>query len=215
MYSFPRSLLLLITLSFVAAPPSFACYSGLTIIPTADTIGNQQYGLEFQMDGSLPDRKADTYFFNTEVGINEQVEVGIDYDLSSDAEPRFVFNGKYQFFKNGDGSQTAAVGICNVADKLKTMPYLVGTKEFSAFRGHLGAMLIDGKTCLFVGADREMNDRLTLMADYTNGKDNYYSLGANYQFTNSLSLMAGAMFPNTSGDTLFTLHLCYGGSYTK
>ena len=76
-----RYLLLLIYFVIVRAMPGFACCSGLLIIPTADTVGANQYDVEVQIDGDKQKYKADTYLLNTEFGFGNRVEVGADVDL--------------------------------------------------------------------------------------------------------------------------------------
>lgn len=208
-------LMLVFTLLFAAAVPSFACYSGLTLIPTTDTVGANQYSIEFQTDGNIPTPKADTYILNTEVGITDRIEAGVDFDLSQDADPRVFFNGKYVFAKRADGTQAMAIGVCNVGEHLQASPYLVGTQDFGFARGHVGAIGVEGNTRWFVGADRAMTDQLTVMADYTSGDENYSSLGASYQMTERFGILAGAQFPNAGGETLFTIHLCLTGPLAK
>lgn len=213
----PRhGLVLLVAILVLAATvPGVACYSGLMLIPTTDTVGAKQFGVEFQVDGSIPTPKADTYILNTEVGITDRIEAGVDFDLSKDAEPRVLFNGKYVLLKRAGGTQALAIGVCGVGEHVKASPYLVGTQYFGFVRGHLGAIGVDGKTRWFVGADRAMTDKLTLMADYTSGDENFSSLGASYQFTDHVGLLAGAQFPNEGGDTLFTVHLVINGPWAK
>lgn len=202
-------------LVLAANVPSFACYSGLMLIPTTDTVGAKQYGIEFQVDGSIPRPKTDTYILNTEVGIKDRIEAGVDFDLSKDADPRLLFNGKYVFAKRADGAQAMAVGVCAVGAQVKASPYLVGTRDFGFARGHAGVIGVEGQTCWFVGADHAMTEQLTLMADYTSGDENYSSLGASYQVSDHFGILAGAQFPNAGGDTLFTVHLCLTGLFTK
>lgn len=207
--------LLVAILVLAASVPGVACYSGLTLIPTTDTVGAKQFGVEFQVDGSIPTPKADTYILNTEVGITDRIEAGVDFDLSTDADPRVLFNGKYVFLKRAGGTQALAIGVCGVGEHVKASPYLVGTQDFGFLRGHVGGIGVDGNTHWFVGADRAMTDHLTLMADYTSGDENFSSLGASYQFTDRLGILAGAQFPNAGGETLFTVHLCLTGPVTK
>ncbi len=204
-----------ITVMIAATMPGFACYSGLALIPTTDTVGAKQYGIEFQTDGSITHPKADTFILNTEYGITDNVEAGIDYDFSSGVDSRILFNAKYRFLKSADEKQAFAIGICNLTSKNKSNPYLVGTQDFKILRGHVGLMEIDEKTRYFIGIDRDINDKLNIMADYTSGDDNYSSIGANYQITDKFGVLAGVQLPNSGGETLFTLHLCLSGGLTK
>lgn len=199
----------------VATLPGLACYSGLTLIPTADTVGAKQFGIEFQVDGSLPAHAADTFILNTEFGLSDRFEAGVDFDLSADADPTYLLNAKYVVLKRNDGAQAVAAGICNVGRHLESSPYLVGTQSFGAVRGHLGAIGSDGKARWFAGADYALTKQLILLADYISGDENLSSLGISQQFTDNIGLLAGAQFPNTAGDTLFTVHLVINGAYAR
>ncbi|MEI6519702.1 MAG: hypothetical protein WCO98_06645 [bacterium] len=198
-----------------AAIPALACYSGLVLIPSADTVGAKQYSVELQMDGSISKPKADTFYINSQVGITDNVEVGVDYDLSKGVSSRVLLNAKYRFIKSADGKQAAAIGICNLTSKNKSNPYLAGTQDFNILRGHVGLMEINEKTRFFIGIDRDINDKLNLMADYTSGDDNYSSIGANYQITDKFGVLAGVQLPNGGGETLYTLHFCFSGELVR
>lgn len=195
-----------------ATAPALGCYSGLVVIPTADTIGKGQYGIELQVDGVLPSQSSETRVINTEYGISDKMEIGVDFDQSKGVEASKLINAKFVIAKLYGANTSIAAGICNLADQSKSNPYLVATKELSACRVHFGAIHMDGKGRMFAGVDRAINDKITLMADYTNGLDNYSSFGLSYQFNSSKSLLAGVEFPNVSGDSLFTVHFVMNGN---
>ncbi|HOS42641.1 MAG TPA: hypothetical protein PK794_03035, partial [Armatimonadota bacterium] len=196
-----------------AAVPGLACYSGLTVIPTADTVGAGQYGIELQADGPTSPFESDTHILNTEIGLGDRVEVGVDFDLSKGADPRVLFNGKYVFATGGDGALALAAGVQNIGNGLTAVPYLVGTRDFTACRGHLGVQRAEGNTRPFVGIDAPLGARWTLMADYTAGDENSASAGVNYQFTDRVGLLGGLIFPNDGSGTGFTVHLVFNGPY--
>ena len=196
--------------------PAFGCYSGLMLIPTAETVGANQYGLDAQLDGVYPALKEDLRMLNTEFGIGERFEAGVDFDLSEDAPTRLLLNAKYLLSQDAKTRPALAVGFCNMGRHIRTIPYLVATHDFKILRGHLGIIRTEEDDSWFAGADREIAPKLTLMADYTSGKSNFSSLGIGYEFTENLSLSAGILFPNTSGDEQrFTFHLAYAGAYKK
>lgn len=203
------------TLLTASALPGFACYSGLALIPTADTVGAKQYGIELQTDGSLTHPVADTFILNTQYGITDNVEAGIDYDFSKGSDSRLLFNGKYVFLKNEDKKLALAAGICNLGKHTESNPYLAGTKDFDYLRGHAGVIKTGGKLCGFIGADKDLSDKINLMADYTAGDDNNSSIGCNCQLNDSTALLGGLQFPNNGGDVTFTLHLCFSGSIAE
>ncbi len=195
--------------------PAAACYSGLTIIPTADTVARGEYAINLQVDGDLPTPSADTYIVNTQFGLTDRLEAGVDFDLTRDADPRTFFNAKYVMFGNIEQGRALAVGITGIARHLKSNPYAVATVDVQAARAHLGAMRIENKTRWFVGADRDLTDRVSLLADYTSGEENYSSVGVNYQFTDGVGLLAGVEFPNGGGESRFSLQMSICGTCCK
>jgi len=75
---------------------------------------------------------------------------------------------------------------------------------------------IEDEDSWFIGADREIAPKLTLMADYTSGKSNFSSLGICYEFSENLGISAGILFPNSSREERgFTVSLAYAGAYKK
>jgi hypothetical protein len=102
-----------------------------------------------------------------------------------------------------------------MAQGQRAIPYLVDTETLPFARLHAGVMQLEGNTRWFIGADRDLTDRLNVCADYTNGDENYSSVGAGYTFSDCTSVFAGALFPNAGGDTEFTVHLIFCGSYRK
>ena len=198
----------------MAAMPSQACYTGLTIIPTAETVGEAHYGIEAQVDGPTDPLTADTRILNTEIGIGPNIEVGVDFDLSKGAPTTLLLNAKWLASQGGERKPAVALGICNVGRHLVASPYAVATQQFGKLRGHAGLIGIEGDDHWFVGLDHELDNGLILMADYTEGAGNYSSLGAGWELGGPWSMMAGLQFPNTSGDeTLFTVHLVITGPY--
>ncbi|MHB9026873.1 MAG: hypothetical protein ACYC7E_22290 [Armatimonadota bacterium] len=202
-------------LLLAASLPAWASYSGLLIIPTAETVGAGQFTVYLQVDGQIPDTVADTYLLDTEFGIGDRLEVGVDYDLSAGADPRWLFNAKYLFAEMPGLHAALAAGVTDVGNHLRPTPYVVMSKEHGAFRGHLGLMRIDGENDWFAGLDGAVNDKVTLMADYTSGDENGTSVGFDYALNDSLSISPGVVFPNDGSDTRFTLYLCFYGSHQR
>lgn len=204
---------LAIVLFALASQPASACYSGLLLTPTADTVGAGNYLFDFEVDGNGQARTVDTYLLNSDFGIGSRLEAGVDYDFTSGADPKTVLNGKYQFLNAK--ALTMAVGFCSIGQNLTSNPYIVATYNYEAFRGHVGVIRTDGTRHWFVGADKAVTKKLLLLADYTSGDTNYSSFGVYYQAKNNIALLAGAEFPNTTGDTLFTAQLVLTGSYMR
>ena len=196
------------------AAPCLACYSGLVVIPTADMVEPGKYAIEPQLDGSLAGPSVDTRILNSQFGLSPCLEAGVDFDLSDDADPRILGNFKYLAAPGSKRAPAIALGVCNMGSHIRNNPYVVATHELGSLRGHLGVMRIGGDNRWFAGAERALSDRLTLMADYTSGEENFSSVGFNYQFKDEFGVMAGALFPNSGDeDTGFSLHLVFTGSW--
>lgn len=215
-------LIRVLTLSVLAltacclVPSARACYSGLVIIPTVDLVGESTYSLEYQMDGSIPGYRADTHILNTEVGLGSQAEIGVDFDLSDGAETRVLMNAKLTLVSRPEQGYEVAAGIFNVGRNMKACPYVVGAHSCRDSRLHLGLVKIENKARWMIGADHPLNERVTLMADYTNGRENAASVGVNYSISDSASILAGMYLPNTGGeDKGFSVHFCCAGPFNK
>ena len=195
--------------------PAGACYSGLVMIPTAETVGDGQYGLEPQVDGPIHPLRAATRLVNVELGVSSRLEVGVDFDVSRDASTRAFMNAKYVLAGCAKTRGAAAIGICNAGRGLRAGPYLAMMRNCRGCRGHAGVIGVEGACRWFVGLDRPVGAKLTLMADYTRGNENFSSVGVSYQFRDNVGLLLGAQFPNTGGQTLFTAHVVINGPYRK
>jgi len=194
--------------------PCVACYSGLAVIPTADMVPAGEYGLEPQFDGSCEGGSVGTRILNTQFGITPRLDAGVDFDLSDDADPRVLGNFKYLAVNGGTRSPAVALGVCNLGSNIRSSPYVAATHGFGALRGHAGLMRIEGNNRWFIGADRNVTERLMLMADYVSGDENSSSVGFNYQFNDGFGILGGVLFPNADGEeTGFTLHFVFTGSY--
>ena len=204
-----------IGLLMTLAIPSMAAYSGLTFIPTADTVGANQYSLLIYSDGSFRDPNADSRYFCTEIGIGDRFEAGVDFDISKGADKNASFNAKYALPVDRNKSLHLACGIYGTEVHTKSVPYIVATKVLKYGRLHLGDCVIEGKNRWFVGADKALGNKWTVLADYTNGDENYSSLSFNYQLSDNFGIMAGAEFPNTTGDTLFIVAFSLNGSIKR
>ena len=205
-----------VLLALTTGVPALGCYTGLTIIPTAETIEPGKYGIEMQFDGAFAQGNAHTHIFNTEFGLVPRLEVGVDFDLSQGTDSRVLLNAKYLLLAAGKNTPALALGICSVAHGLKSSPYFVATYDFGALRGHLGSTIMDGNNRWFIGADRALTDKLTLMADYTSGEENFSSFGFSYQFNDHFGVMAGALFPNAGNEeTGFTIHFVFNQQFRK
>ncbi len=204
---------LFVLLAVLVADGDRACYSGLCVIPTTDTVQKGYFSFEFQVDGTLRRLTADTYILNTQFGLTDRLEAGVDFDFSDEAEHRAYFNVKWVALKGRNGKWAVAAGVQNIDSRFRKQgPYIAGTRELGPVRGHIGVMRVEGADRLIAGVDGALTERLTLMADYTSGRDNYSSAGLDWRINDRLDILAGALFPNGGGEgTRYTLHLVVCG----
>lgn len=171
-------------------------------IPTAETVGDRRWGFEAQLDGNR--NGSDVLLLNTEFGLGDHFEAGVDLEDSREGGTRLLLNGKWVF---SFGEERAlAVGFSNIGHHRTATPYVVGLQEFGLFRGHLGVLQGDAPR-FFLGADRALTERVTLMADHTQGPENFSSVGANVQFSEWAGLLTGLQFSNRGDEARFTVHL--------
>lgn len=190
--------------------PAFASYSGLVIIPTAETVGADQYSLEYQYNGVIQGETANVNLLNTEIGIGNRFETGIDFGLSRDADSFVLGNIKYLLYDKRD--KALGLGVYNWGSNIKSSPYITGLRDFGILRLHLGGIRIEGENQWFVGTDRTFG-KWTIVADYTSGEGNFSSAGLYYQVNDRLAITAGAVFTNYSEESSFSLLFTYGAPY--
>lgn len=205
--------LLFVVLASVASCSVPACYSGLIIIPTADVTGSYNWALDLQWQGYSRALRTDQLVVNTEIGIGDRFEMGIDVDATDgEVDHRVLFNAKYVFFKSERYGLATAAGIQNVNAKFTSTPYVAATEEFGATRIHAGVQHEDSsRNNWFVGLDHWINEQWQVMADYTRGKENYLSAGAAWT-GKKLQVVAGAQWPNGGGQPVAVLHVVLIGA---
>jgi hypothetical protein len=192
-----------------------ACYSGLIIIPTADVTGPYTWALDLQWQGSSRFFKTDQLVLNTELGLGERFEVGIDIDAtSSPVERRVLLNAKYVFFNSDKHRFAVAVGVQNMTQQFTPFPFVVATKDWGVLRTHLGIQheRDDNRNNWFVGVDRTFQQKCQVMADYTAGELNFASAGLGW-IGDRWQVFLGAQWPNAGGAPLVVLHVNVMGSF--
>lgn len=193
-------------MALLLATAGFCCYSGLLVIPTASTVGGNQYSAELQIDGVVQGLASQTTLLNNQFGIGNRVELGLDVNMEG-GRSSLIGNGKLVAYESGEFA--AALGVASLANGIRPTPYAVGSLGLGATHVHLGAMRIEGCDRCIAGLEHRLG-RLTLMADYTSGSDGVSSLGFNYQVSERFGVMAGALFPcDCKEDTGFTVHLVW------
>lgn len=199
----------LLAAALLLSMPAAACYSGLLIIPTADVTCPWTFSLDLQYEGSRSAFYTDALVLNTEFGLGEHIEVGVDFDLHPEAEHRVLLNGKWVFLRSEKHRFGAAVGFANMDPRFETYPYLVLTKDFGPLRVHLGVQHEDHrKNHAFVGVDRSFEGGWQIMADHTRGDHNWTSVGAG-RCCQGWGLYLGAQWPNGGGAGRAVAHLTW------
>ena len=167
-------------------------------------------------------------------GINKRVEVGINlYATQDDSETTVEIepNVKYRALDQDKFGVDVAVGavafvpIVNSADsKPSAMLYTVATRKFGSvknlaltggvYRVVGGTADMGTRTGVLVGAQQPVTKRLTLMADWTSGKNRfgYSNAGFGYEVTSNQYLIFGYSFGN-SGRANNYLNLYYGFTF--
>jgi hypothetical protein len=199
------------------APQAQACYSGLILIPTTDVAGAYVWVLDIQWQGYSNAMRTDHLVFNTEAGVGDRLELGIDVDASSESNGRRVrFNAKYVVVRSQRCRFALAIGTQNMDQSFTPHPYIVATEDWGPFRTHAGLQResVTHRTNWFVGLDRTFEDSWQVMADYTSGQENYASAGAGFM-GKSWQVFVGAQWPNAGGPPVAVLHVIFTGNLKR
>lgn len=167
-------------------------------------------------------------------GVNKRVEAGINLYATQDGtettveiEPNIQFRALDQdkFGVDVAVGAVAYVPIVRSADsKASVMLYTVATRKFASaknlaltggvYRVVGGTADMGTRTGILVGAQQPVTKRLTLMADWTSGKNRfgYSNAGFGYAVTSKQYLMVGYSFGNSGRANNF-LNLYYGFTF--
>ena len=189
--------------------------TGLLLIPTADTIGAGRYQLQLEVDGSLSPSPFQYWLLDTEAGVASNVELGVDVNLLMRPQPRVFTNWKYAFAPVGRGRVGAAFGMGNWNEQPLTGPYALSTADLGRVRITSGVTYLFRAYRFMAGIDTGFRRKLTWMADYVSGPDLFLSAGFSYEIGPDYQLLAGLVFPNSGGGTLFTVQFAWGGKFAQ
>ncbi len=191
---------LAVLLLLVWAAPGFAAYSGLMLIPTADVLGPGQVCVDYYFDGGFPvGSGVGCALFDTQYGIGNRMEVGLDFDLTKDADTIPLFNAKVML-RPIDTGLGAALGVHTIGEHIRSTTYLITTKPVTEnLRLHAGAQRTpEDETQGIAGLDYYCEGRLGFFAEYTSGDGNSSMLSAYYQLTGRWGVALGWGIPNDS-----------------
>jgi hypothetical protein len=196
-------------LLLLAAVPAHGAYSGLTLIPTTDVLGPGQVCFDYQLDGPFPmGSGVDVSLVNTQMGVGNRAEAGIDFDFTEGAETGAVFNGKL-LLRPEESGLAAAVGVFNVGEHLSPTSYVAaGVPAGGRLRLHAGALRDPETTNGFGGLDYTVNDRVQVWAEYVAGDENASAISLAYQLTEQWGVSLAWQRPNDrEADESFSLHV--------
>jgi hypothetical protein len=199
------------TLVFIAVgAPSFAAYSGLTIIPTADVLPAGHVCVDYQAFAPTQlGAGVNAAYLNTQTGVGNRAEVGVDFDFAQDADTGALANGKLSL-RPVDSGLGIAAGLFNAGDNLSPFTYLAVTKPVGErLRLHLGAQRTpDRENQGFAGVEYGVTERVWLWGEYLAGDENASALTLYYQCSEHWAIAVGLQHPNDEeADTMIVFDI--------
>ena len=159
--------------------PSFRGYTGLVVIPTADTLNNGEYNFG-AMTEDVSDFDANDLFAN--FAPTNNLEVGFNsYLANHDGERETLLNAKYRLMPETHDRAAVAFGIIDATDEINTTAYAVVSKtlaqtasafdsEMTGIRGHIGiaggGFNNEQLSGLFMGVSAFLGNRVMLSAEW-------------------------------------------------
>lgn len=202
-------------LLLITVTPALAELSSLIVIPTADVTGEGRYRIDGQVLASISSSGRTAWTLNNEFGIGDRFEAGVDFDLTPGDKTLFMPNFKYTFPVGGQPKTRVALGYWDPEGIMGPYPFTVATRDFGIARLHLGLVRGEYEFRWLAGTDRTIGNRLTLMADYTNGWESAWSVGGLLEFGSRWGLLVGVIFPNSDGPSYLEVQLIHNGQYKK
>ena len=162
---------------------AWAYPTALNLIPTADVADRGTCNLQVEFDGShTPFTGEGAVQLYSEFGLGRRFEAGVDLvDLNRCAE--WHADAKWQFLPESRGWPAMAVGAVGVARNgpdvrcsLDADWYVVLSRDVGRARLHGGYLNEDSGRALF-GAEYQLAEPTSLLADWTTGPEAYHTLG--------------------------------------
>lgn len=178
---------LAVCLALGAGYAAVAYPGSVNLIPCCDFVGPGSVRIAYESDGiKQPFGKDYMEYLYTQFGIGERFECGVDFcDFGGITDKQY--NAKYLLSVDNGRMPSVALGAMNVGKLTKSSFYLVGCKDLSALRLHLGCQTSGGDTWVLIGADRAISKSLTLLADFQSGPGRCHTLGLYWQATPSIA----------------------------
>ena len=207
--------LFVLATSFAVALPSFRGYTGLMIIPTADSLDAS----EWNAGVSSEDVSDDLNNIYANYGISNGLEVGINAHESVDSDDRdTIFNGKYRFADETNARPAIAAGIIDLTGEDETTVYIVASKSLNTPLGTYEGEIINPRIhigfgggqfdSIFLGLSTYLGNRVQVMGEWDS---EFWHAGANWRITRGLALQAG--FLEIGNGTNFGLNLSFNRLY--
>lgn len=212
-------LLLIVLTGMTFASPSFRGYTGLVVIPTADTLNQGEFNMGVMTEDTSHFHANDIFgnyssVNNLEVGFNSRLSDSSSDD--SDNERETLINAKYRFIPETETSAGVACGLIDLTNEIESTAYVVASKslarglnifdsEVTSLRGHIGigGGSLDG---LFLGLSAFAGNRVMFSFEWDSKNVN---LG--FRFTPMKGFRIHAALFDTGGSD----DLGLGASFTK
>lgn len=168
--------LIVVAASASYASPSFRGYTGLVVVPTADTLTEGEFSMGL-MTEEVDDFEINDAFGN--YGVADNLEVGFNSMRPAGACSgcrETVINAKYGLMPETENRAAVAFGVSDITDELDATAYLAVSKslvrgikvfenEVTNLRGHFGfgGGQLDG---LFVGASAFVGNRAMVSVEW-------------------------------------------------
>lgn len=173
----------------VLADPSYFGYTGLIRIPTAEALSEDEFNMAaFHIEKSEFD---DPEVYAGNLGVADDVEVGLAIIRRDGGTDDVFINGKYSFRGETESRPALAAGIVDLASEVDATVYFTmsqgfgkrketryGTVSQAEFHAGFGGGQLDG---LFGGVSANLGDAVKLMVEY-DSED--FNLGARFKLGN-------------------------------
>lgn len=198
------------------ASPSFRGYSGLVVVPTADTLNMGEFSFG-AMAEDVGDFDASDLFVN--YGPADNLEIGFNsISLSGVDDRETIINTKYRFLTESETKPGIAFGLIDLTNEIEATGYMVASKslargvsifdnDITNMRGHIGfgGGRLDG---LFLGLSAFVGNRVMFSLEWDSKDTN---LG--FRFTPVRGLRLHAALFDVGGRDDFGLGISFTQAY--
>lgn len=205
-----------LALAPASAAPSFRGYTGLVVVPTADTLNNGEFSAGV-MTEHVGDFEANDFFGNFAPADN--LELGINSFRAVNADNReTLVNAKYRIIPETDQRASVAFGLIDATNEVQSTAYAVFSKSLTnrlsvfdneitgvRFHGGFGGGQLEG---LFLGVSAFVGNRTMASVEWDSEE---VHLG--FRFTPTRGLRLHAALFDVGGRDKFGLGVSYTRAY--